>query len=213
MSQDIRMCFVGDSFVAGVGDETMLGWAGRLCADIDQTCLNITYYNLGVRRDSTREVLARWSSECALRLPQDCDARVIFSMGVGDVMLLDQSRRLALTESRDNMRKLLESAQSLYRVLLIGPPPVASADHNQRIGELSAVFREEAMEMGVPYIPLFPALIEDQEYIRSATRFDKLHPRAEGYAKIAKIISNSRAWWFHRTRNACAEGEAQDFTA
>jgi lysophospholipase L1-like esterase len=32
MTNDIRICFVGDSFVNGTGDETALGWAGRLCA-------------------------------------------------------------------------------------------------------------------------------------------------------------------------------------
>jgi lysophospholipase L1-like esterase len=29
---DVRVCFVGDSFVAGVGDPRHLGWAGRLAA-------------------------------------------------------------------------------------------------------------------------------------------------------------------------------------
>ncbi len=28
--RDIRICFVGDSFVAGLGDETGLGWVGRV---------------------------------------------------------------------------------------------------------------------------------------------------------------------------------------
>lgn len=31
-SEDLRICFIGDSFVAGVGDETALGWTGRLLA-------------------------------------------------------------------------------------------------------------------------------------------------------------------------------------
>lgn len=29
---DLRVCFVGDSFVAGVGDPEQLGWAGRVAA-------------------------------------------------------------------------------------------------------------------------------------------------------------------------------------
>lgn len=32
MTQDIRICFIGDSLVNGTGDEAALGWAGRLCA-------------------------------------------------------------------------------------------------------------------------------------------------------------------------------------
>lgn len=30
VSRDLRICFLGDSFVAGVGDPRCLGWAGRL---------------------------------------------------------------------------------------------------------------------------------------------------------------------------------------
>lgn len=30
LEPDVRVCFVGDSFVAGVGDAQHLGWAGRL---------------------------------------------------------------------------------------------------------------------------------------------------------------------------------------
>ncbi|WP_281179812.1 hypothetical protein [Nocardia grenadensis] len=32
MSGDQRICFVGDSFVAGVGDPQALGWTERLTA-------------------------------------------------------------------------------------------------------------------------------------------------------------------------------------
>ena len=32
MARDLRICFVGDSFVAGVGDPLCLGWPGRLAA-------------------------------------------------------------------------------------------------------------------------------------------------------------------------------------
>jgi len=30
--QDIRICYVGDSFVNGTGDPAKLGWTGRLSA-------------------------------------------------------------------------------------------------------------------------------------------------------------------------------------
>ena len=35
MTKDLRICFVGDSFVNGTGDETKLGWTGRLCAALE----------------------------------------------------------------------------------------------------------------------------------------------------------------------------------
>jgi lysophospholipase L1-like esterase len=54
MSSDVRVCFLGDSFVAGVGDPHCLGWAGRLAALSHARGLLLTVYNLGVRRDTTR---------------------------------------------------------------------------------------------------------------------------------------------------------------
>ncbi|NCO13075.1 MAG: hypothetical protein GW843_02735 [Thiomicrospira sp.] len=34
MMTDTRICFIGNSFVNGTGDEKMLGWAGRLRAQV-----------------------------------------------------------------------------------------------------------------------------------------------------------------------------------
>jgi len=79
---DVRVCFVGDSFVAGVGDCEFLGWAGRLAAGTKGVAL--TTYNLGVRRQTSSDIRARWRPECEARLPEDCDGRVVFSFGSND---------------------------------------------------------------------------------------------------------------------------------
>lgn len=59
MAHDIRICFVGDSFVNGIGDERALGWAGRLCAAANARGVPVTYYNLGVRRNTSKDILLR----------------------------------------------------------------------------------------------------------------------------------------------------------
>jgi hypothetical protein len=41
---DIRICFIGDSFVNGTGDPLCLGWSGRVCATAIQMGYPITYY-------------------------------------------------------------------------------------------------------------------------------------------------------------------------
>ncbi len=66
---DLRVCFVGDSFVAGVGDPEHLGWAGRLAAGSSRAGRRLTAYNLGVRRQTSRDVSHRWLFECQQRLP------------------------------------------------------------------------------------------------------------------------------------------------
>ena len=87
VTQDIRICFIGDSLVNGTGDEAALGWAGRLCAMANASDIPVTYYNLGIRRDTSKDILLRWESECTLRLPDSCDGRIVLSCGVNDTVI------------------------------------------------------------------------------------------------------------------------------
>ena len=66
----MRICFVGDSFVNGTGDPDCLGWAGRVCAAAQHDGHDITYYNLGVRRETTADIRDRWEREVSCRLPE-----------------------------------------------------------------------------------------------------------------------------------------------
>ncbi|WP_433600223.1 hypothetical protein ACQPXH_32585 [Nocardia sp. CA-135953] len=79
------MCFIGDSFVAGVGDPQCLGWVGRLAARTYANGRPATSYNLGVRR----QILGRWQTECASRFPDGSDARSVVSFGVNDTTFID----------------------------------------------------------------------------------------------------------------------------
>lgn len=78
------MCFLGDSFVAGVGDPAHLGWAGRLAARAETGGLVLTGYNLGIRLNTSSDVRARWQQEVGLRFPDGLDNRLVLSVGVND---------------------------------------------------------------------------------------------------------------------------------
>lgn len=192
---DIRICFVGDSLVNGTGDETALGWAGRLCAAAAAGSVPVTYYNLGVRRDTTRDVLLRWHNECVRRLPDSCDGRIVISCGVNDTTLEDGKPRVDPDTSCSNIQRILADANR-YRVILVGPPPVADDDQNARIESLSARFAREAVRAKVPYIELYSVLVVDRAYREAVASNDQAHPRSGGYLKIAKIIGASPEWWF-----------------
>lgn len=60
MDQDVRICFVGDSFMQGTCDPDCLGWPGRVCRAAIQSGVGMTCYNLGVRRDTSADILRRW---------------------------------------------------------------------------------------------------------------------------------------------------------
>lgn len=199
MSEDIRICFIGDSLVAGVGDETALGWVGRVCAAARVRGVPVTHYNLGVRRETSRDILRRWQVECRLRLPRTCDCRIVLSCGVNDTMQEGGAERVPPDESRRNVRDILRAAGN-WAALMVGPPPVDDAAHNSRIDALSTVFSEEAAELGVAYIDLYTRLAADARYSRALSKGDGAHPGGAGYAMIADIISGAPNWWFHTPR-------------
>jgi acyl-CoA thioesterase-1 len=194
VSDDIRICFVGDSLVNGTGDETALGWSGRLCVAANQR-RQITYYNLGIRRETSADIRQRWQRECAPRLPEGCDARVVLSYGVNDTVLEGDAPRVEAGQSLANMRSIVGSAGH-YRMLMVGPPPVGDPEQNRRIARLSWAFAEEAKRLGIGYVELFTPLAVDTKYMREIGENDGAHPRSTGYARIAGIVGASPHWWF-----------------
>jgi len=195
VTQDIRICFVGDSFVNGTGDETALGWAGRLCAATSRDS-SVTYYNLGIRRNTSKDILLRWKHECAIRLPGFCDGRVVISCGVNGTVIEGGQLRVRPDGSREYVREILRGVNK-YKVLMVGPPPIGEEEQDARIQAVSTAFSREAEVLGVPYIDLFCALASDASYKQEVSSNDGAHPRSGGYTKIAKIIGSSPLWWFH----------------
>ncbi|WP_432503462.1 GDSL-type esterase/lipase family protein [Kineococcus arenarius] len=143
MTVDVRVCFLGDSFVAGVGDPQHLGWAGRLAAHSHTRGQALTGCNLGVRRDTSTDVLARWRAECAPRLPSGCRSGIVLSCGVDDTTLDGPTGRgaprVAPDVSTANLAALLQQFPTAARsILVVGPPPVDDEEQNERIADLDA---------------------------------------------------------------------------
>jgi hypothetical protein len=64
--QDLRICFVGDSYINGSGDEQCLGWIGRLCERRFTRQFRLTVYDLGIR-GATTDILVFNVAEFFLR--------------------------------------------------------------------------------------------------------------------------------------------------
>ncbi|MDA0738813.1 MAG: GDSL-type esterase/lipase family protein [Nitrospirae bacterium] len=195
---DHRICFVGDSLVQGTGDPDALGWAGRVTLKARQAGWNVTNYNLGIRGDTSRDILVRWAQECARRFPPDTHHYIVFSFGVNDTMMEEGTRRISLDESRENFQKVLEPSRAKYSTLMIGPPPVNDADHNSRIQELSQSFNELASKIDVPFLSVFEPLRQDAIWIQEVGEDDGAHPGAGGYSRLARLVAQWSFWWFYR---------------
>jgi lysophospholipase L1-like esterase len=195
-ANDIRICFIGDSYVQGTGDDECLGWTGRLCASAPRAGHDITYYNLGVRRETSTDIARRWLAECEPRLLPATENYVVFSFGANDLSLVDGQQRVSEADTLANLRALLDSASNRYRTLVVGPPPAVDDDHNARLARLSERMQDVAIRLGVPYVATLPALIDDRIWLDEVRDNDGAHPRAAGYARLARIVAASGAWWF-----------------
>ncbi|MBK8767621.1 MAG: lipase [Burkholderiaceae bacterium] len=195
MSTDIRICFLGDSLVNGTEDDSVLGWPGRVCADTRARGIPITHYNLGIRRETTSELLLRWREECHRRLPPICDGRIVISSGVNDTSLEGGTPRVKPEQSIDNFQHLLSETKA-FQILVVGPPPVGDNEQNTRIDTLSKQIAIATKAHDVPFIDLFSTLSADRRYLEMVRENDGAHPRADGYDRIARLVSSSPCWWF-----------------
>lgn len=193
---DYRICFIGDSFVQGTGDPLCLGWVGRVVQDAVARGINVTHYNLGIRRDTSRDIAARWQQECAARLPADCEALVVFSFGVNDTSIFEGVQRVSEEESLANFQSILRTASSSYKVLMLGPPPMSDSAHNRRVAQLDTQFAELAATLNVPYLSVFEVLRKDEHWLKEAIANDFAHPEKQGYERLAELVQEWSDWWF-----------------
>ena len=198
-ADDFRVCFIGDSFVNGVNDLECLGWTGRISRLAGRRDYKLTYYNLGVRRDTSTDIAARWESEAQRRLPHSCKPYVVFSYGVNDTMIEQGRPRISESIAIANTRQILRAARHLnYRAALIGPPPVGDRQHNERTRRLSLAMGRVAEDEHVPFLSIFDALAEDPVWMAEVSAGDGAHPGAAGYTKFAALVDEWDCWWFNK---------------
>ena len=186
---DRRILFFGDSFVAGVGDPTGLGWVGRVVAASYVAGRPLTPYNLGVRRDTSADVAARWRAEARARM-RDAEARygVVFGLGVNDTTEEAGRVRVAPGRAVDHLGRMIDAARALeLDVFVVGPPPAGEPAQDERVRELSARFAQLAADRGLPFVETVTAL-RSTAWTREAAENDGAHPAAGGYAALAELV-------------------------
>ena len=196
MTPDVRVILVGDSFVAGVGDPEGLGWVGRVVAAAFAAGVPLTAYNLGVRRNTTADVQARWHTEVAARLTDDADCRLVVSVGSNDANHEHGRPRVEPADSVENLSRTLAGARRLeLPVLLVGPAPANDGAQQERVSTLSTEFRDLAERHGVPYVDIAGPLTESELWKRELAAGDGAHPGSDGYALLAGLIRPTWLKW------------------
>jgi lysophospholipase L1-like esterase len=193
----MRICFVGDSMVNGTGDPEYLGWVGRVLRDERRRRPELTGYNLGIRRDTSGQILARWYDEVTRRLPVEIEGRVVFSFGVNDA-----AQEVDPVQSLIHAEAILSDATARWPAFMVGLVPIAPDDTQERSRKLDAAFGELCMRLGVPYLSVFDGLMETSTWLDEARAGDGAHPGAGGYARLAELVLASAAWrgWMDNAR-------------
>jgi lysophospholipase L1-like esterase len=187
---DRRVLFVGESFVAGVGDPTGLGWVGRVVEASFAAGLPLTAYNLGVRTETSLDVEARLPGEARprMRAPQ-AGYGVVLGVGVNDTTEEDGRVRVAPGLAADALGRMLEVAARLgARAFVVGPAPSGDLAQDDRVRALSAAFAPVAARHGAPFVEVVDALCAQRAWTAEAAAGDGVHPGAGGYAALARLV-------------------------
>lgn len=209
-----RICFIGDAFTVGAGDETALGWTGRLAANEWAGNHDITLYNLGIRGNSTRMIGERWRRECEARIPASANGRLVFMFGGNDAKEeVGRGIEVPLEESVANARAILSEASQWLPTLWIGLMPMNDAIpypqllsgpqyrfSNERQQAYNDRYAAVAAEIGVPFLDLHTPLMSDANWMRLTQAGDGSNPAAEGYDYVAGMIAAWPSWraWFDK---------------
>ena len=186
----MRLIAFGESFVVGAGDPDHLGWVGRAIAGRRE----ISLYNLGIRRETSTQLLARWEGEARLRLVDYEPMRIVFSFGCNDSNLEDGAPRVAVAQTLKNARAMLTGALAFAPVLMVGPPPVADPGVCARTEALNAALLALCARLQVPFIDVFQPLEAGGLWQAEAAAWDGAHPGAAGYQQMAHLVSAHPAW-------------------
>lgn len=191
---NLRICFIGDSFVHGTGDPDCLGWAGRISRAARGRGHNVTYYNLGIRRDTSRDVAARWEREALCRFPNTDESRLVFSFGANDCQRGDGWQRIEAEETLATAGVILTRAQEIGPTLMVGPPAMAEAAVAERVAALSARLGRLCDGLGVGYLETFTAMKASAHWLPEAAAADGTHPGAGGYGDLAALVEGWEPW-------------------
>ena len=190
MTPDRRILFFGDSFVAGVGDPTGLGWVGRVVAASHGGGRPLTAYNLGVRGDTSADVAARFAVEMDARTRAEAATYgVVLGIGANDMTVTDDRLRVAPGMAVGTLNRLIDLTRARgHGVLIVGPPPIGDEAQDERIGKLSSRFAHVAAHRGIAFVETATPLCAHEGWRSEAAANDGSHPGAAGYAALAALV-------------------------
>ncbi len=190
--------FFGDSVTLGVNDAPAGGWVSRLAGKAAQAGLSVppdTFYNMGVRRNSSRMILDRFEAEFKARAMEGVPSYLLFCFGTVDMAAPKGFPNIPVGESSANARDILLKAKTFGATALVSAPPVADKEHCQRLDALCTAYAAICSAVDVPFVDIFHPLLESG-YVNDLA--DGVHPGPAGNDMIASALLQAPelADWF-----------------
>lgn len=183
--RDLALVFLGASLVAGVGDPKGQGWVTRVVGRTQHPDLTVTAYNLGVRGDTSGDLLERWAGEVPRRWRGRTERRLVLSCGTNDI-----ASGISLARHRLNLANLLDDAATQgVGTFVVSPPPTDDDELNARLEVLVDAQADVCARRGVPFVDCYaPLLGHDQWRTDLAASSVDHHPGQAGYGLIAWLV-------------------------
>jgi acyl-CoA thioesterase I len=183
--RDVGLVFIGASMTAGYGDPKGLGWVGRVVARTQHPDLDLTAYNLGVRGNTSGDVVARWGAESHPRWKGRGERRLVVSVGAGDI-----TSGMTMARSRLNLANVLDEAtNSGISAFVVGLAPTLDPELNRRIEALAEAQADVCSRRGVTYVDCFRPLVSHDQWMADlAASPDRAHPGQAGYGLVAWLV-------------------------
>jgi lysophospholipase L1-like esterase len=191
MAPDLRVCFLGDSFTLGTGDDDGLGWAGRVLATERGRGIDLTAYNLGIRGQTGAEIAARAPHEVGERLAGKGDRQaVVIAFGTNDIRL-DRP----VEETASALEWIIKwSAGRGFAVFAMGCPHAAEPELDALRALRNVNMEETARRLGAPFLDVRERVADWTLWHRGAANGDGIHPGSEGYAAVAAAFGAWLPW-------------------
>jgi len=182
--RDIALVFIGDAYVAGYGDPKGLGWVSRVVGRTAHGDVDITAYQLGVRDETSADVLARWRVECPPRWKGHSEKRLVVAVGHNDAVTGMSTARVRL-----NLANILDdAAASGVAAFAVGPTPTLDADLNARLEVVVEAQADVCARRGVPYVDCYRPLIGHEQWLSDLGAAGGVYPGQAGYGLIAWLV-------------------------
>lgn len=186
---------LGDSFTAGEGDPSGLGWTGHVAAAARASLpAASTVYPLGVCGQTVADVARRWRTEVSARSRTREVDHVLLAVGTNDVVGLLATGGSASGTAADAATAaagalLDELLATGAAIAAVGVPPLPEIDADRVGAALDARWAALARERDVRWFDLHEPLGADPRWARALrTAPDGIHPDAEGYRAWADAL-------------------------